>query len=80
MKKILFTFLCLAICHNALAKDHKKGFIFVPENVVIETVENVKRIEVGLLSEAKKYYDRMMKKQGELSTAAVNEAMCVFYE
>ena len=42
MKKILFTFLCLAICHNALAKDHKKGFIFVPENVVIETVENVK--------------------------------------
>ena len=45
-----------------------------------ETVENVKRIEAGLLSEAKKYYDRMMKKQGELSTAAVNEAMCVFYE
>jgi hypothetical protein len=45
-----------------------------------ETVENVKRIEAGLLSEAKKYYDTMMKKQGELSTAAVNEAMCVFYE
>ena len=42
MKKILFTFLCLAVCGNAFAKDHKKGFIFVPENVVIETVENVK--------------------------------------
>ena len=42
MKKILFTFLCLAICGNAFAKDSKKGFIFVPENVVIETVENVK--------------------------------------
>ena len=42
MKKILFTFLCLAVCGNAFAKDAKKGFIFVPENVVIETVENVK--------------------------------------
>ena len=42
MKKILFTFLCLAITHNALAKEPKKGFIFIPENVVIETVENVK--------------------------------------
>ena len=42
MKKFLFTFLCLAVCNNAFAKDSKKGFIFVPENVVIETVENVK--------------------------------------
>ena len=42
MKKILFTFLCLAVCGNAFAKEAKKGFIFVPENVVIETVENVK--------------------------------------
>ena len=42
MKKILFTFLCLAITQNALAKEAKKGFVFIPENVVIETVENVK--------------------------------------
>ena len=42
MKKFLFAFLCLAICSNAYAKNDKKGFIFVPENVVIETVENVK--------------------------------------
>lgn len=42
MKKFLFAFLSVVIAHNAFAKDHKKGFIFVPENVVIETVENVK--------------------------------------
>ena len=42
MKKFLFAFLCLAITQNALAKEAKKGFIFIPENVVIETVENVK--------------------------------------
>ena len=42
MKKFLFAFLCLAITQNALAKETKKGFIFIPENVVIETVENVK--------------------------------------
>ena len=42
MKKFLFAFLCLAICSNAYAKNDKKGFIFVPENVVIETIENVK--------------------------------------
>ena len=42
MKKFLFAFICLAISQNAFAKDHKKGFIFVPENVIIETVENVK--------------------------------------
>ena len=42
MKKFLFAFICLAITQNALAKEDKKGFIFIPENVVIETVENVK--------------------------------------
>ena len=42
MKKILFAFLCLAITQNAFAKSPKKGFIFIPENVIIETVENVK--------------------------------------
>ena len=42
MKKFLFAFLCLAICGNAYAKNDKKGFVFIPENVVIETVENVK--------------------------------------
>ncbi len=42
MKKFLFAFMCLAVCGNAFAKDHKKGFVFIPENVVIETVENVK--------------------------------------
>ena len=42
MKKFLFAFMCLAITQNAFAADAKKGFIFVPENVIIETVENVK--------------------------------------
>ena len=42
MKKFLFTFLCIALATSAFAKDGKKGFVFVPENVVIETVENVK--------------------------------------
>lgn len=42
MKKILLTLLCLGAAVPALAKDANKGFIFVPQNVVIETVADVK--------------------------------------
>lgn len=42
MKKALLTLLCVGIALPALAKNHSKGFVFVPENVVIETVEDVK--------------------------------------
>ena len=42
MKKFLLALLCLGLVTPAMAKHGKGGFVFVPENVVIETVENVK--------------------------------------
>lgn len=45
MKKFLLSLICvLAVAANAQAKDKHKnqGFVFVPENVVIETVADAK--------------------------------------
>ena len=45
MKKLLLSLICVLLAAaNAQAKDkHKnKGFVFVPENVVVETVANAK--------------------------------------
>ena len=42
MKKFLLALLCLGIAMPAFAKQKKGGFVFIPENVAIETVENVK--------------------------------------
>ena len=42
MKKILLTVAFLGAALPAMAKDNSKGFIFVPENVVIESVADVK--------------------------------------
>lgn len=42
MKKLLLTLLCIGTAFPALAKKDKGGFIFIPENVVIESVADVK--------------------------------------
>jgi len=43
MKKILLTMLCVGVALPAMAKNHNKGgFVFVPQNVAIETVQDVK--------------------------------------
>lgn len=42
MKKILLSLLCLGVAAPALAKKADKGFVFIPENVVVESVADVK--------------------------------------
>lgn len=42
MKKILLALICTMVAFPVIAKDKNKGFIFIPENVIVETVENVK--------------------------------------
>ena len=42
MKKILLALICTMVAFPVIAKDKNKGFIFIPENVVIETVKDVK--------------------------------------
>ncbi len=42
MKKFLLATAFLGVALPAMAKDNNKGFIFVPENIVIESVADVK--------------------------------------
>ncbi len=42
MKKALLTIAFLGIALPAIAKDNNTGFVFVPENMIIETVADVK--------------------------------------
>jgi len=42
MKKLLLALLCLGMAMPAFAKQKKGGFVFIPENMTVETVENVK--------------------------------------
>ncbi len=42
MKKLLLSLLCIGVVFPALAKDKNKGFVFVPQNVTIETIADVK--------------------------------------
>lgn len=42
MKKILLSLLCLGVAAPALAKHAKPGFVFVPDEVVVESVADVK--------------------------------------
>lgn len=43
MKKLLLSLLCLGVAVPALAKNTpNKGFVFVPQNVVIESVADAK--------------------------------------
>lgn len=43
MKKLLLSLLCLGVAVPALAKNtQNKGFVFVPQNVVIESVADAK--------------------------------------
>lgn len=42
MKKILLSLMCLGVALPAIAKQGSKGFVFVPEEVVVESVADVK--------------------------------------
>ncbi len=43
MKKVLLTLLCMGVALPALAKNNQNaGFVFVPKNVVVETVADAK--------------------------------------
>lgn len=42
MKKVLLALMCLCVITPALAKKKEGGFVFVPQSLVVESVENVK--------------------------------------
>lgn len=42
MKKVLLALLCLSVATPALAKKKEGGFVFVPQNMVVESVADVK--------------------------------------
>ena len=63
MKKLIAVLLCCVVAFPAMAKKHNKGFVFVPENVVIESVEDVKN----------KSDDTMVVMQGQIAKAIGDE-------
>ncbi len=63
MKKLLAVLLCCSVVFPALAKKHNKGFVFIPENVTIESVENVKT----------KSDDTIVVMQGQIAKALGDE-------
>ena len=63
MKKLLAILLCCGVAFPAMAKKHNKGFVFIPESVSIESVEDVKT----------KSDDTIVVMQGQIAKALGDE-------